>query len=397
MIRIAMLGSGFIGRFYADSLQGYRSKDKIVSIYSRKEQSAKKFAEDYKCDHYTTNMEEAISHADIDIVCIALPNNLHQEAVMLCCKHKKAVMTTKPLGRNAEEAYTMLQAVEDAGIFNGYLEDLVYTPKFIKAHDSVKNGALGRILWAKSRETHPGPHSDWFWNIELAGGGCILDLGCHCVEITRSYIGKDIKPMEVMCWADTQVKPIDAEDHAIGLIRYENGAIAQFEVSWTFRGGLDLRDEVMGTEGTIWINNFLRTGFEMFTTGKGADYVAEKAESNSGWLFPVGDELNELGYNHMFMDMFNALENNKVPKETFYDGYVVNAILDAAYKSAKTKLWEPVQLKDWRGKTGLSKESHLIEYDADNYLVKEEMTHYGAKKLILKNKNTGKIEEKIIE
>ena len=397
MVRIAMLGSGFIGRFYADSLQGYRSKDKIVSVYSRKNENAKLFAEDYDCEQFTTNMEEAIANPNVDIVCISLPNNLHEEAVMLCCKHKKAVITTKPLGRNATEAHRMLKAVEEAGIFNGYLEDLVYTPKFLKAHESVKNGALGRILWAKSRETHPGPHSEWFWNIELAGGGCILDLGCHCVEITRSYIGKDIKPLEVMCWADTQVKPIDAEDHGIALIKYENGAIAQFEVSWTFRGGLDLRDEVMGTEGTIWINNFLRTGFEMFTTGKSTDYVAEKAESNSGWLFPVGDELNELGYNHMFMDMFNAYEDNRAPKETFYDGYVVNAILDAAYKSAKTKLWEPVQLDVWRGKTGLSKESHLTEYDENNYLVKEEVTHYGAKKLILKNKHSGKIEERILE
>lgn len=396
MQRIAMLGSGFIGRFYADSIQGYRSKDSIVSIYSRREESAKKFAADYQCHHWTINMEESIARADVDMVCIALPNNLHEEAVMLCCKHKKAVITTKPLGRNAAEAKRMLEAVEAAGIFNGYLEDLVYTPKFIKANESVQNGALGRILWAKSRETHPGPHSDWFWDIEQAGGGCILDLGCHCVEISRSYIGKDIKPIEVMCWADTQVKPIDAEDHAIGLVKYENGAIGQFEVSWTFRGGLDLRDEVMGTEGTIWINSFLRTGFDMFTTGKGGDYIAEKAESNSGWLFPVGDELNELGYNHMFMDMFNAIEKGIAPKETFYDGYVVNAILDAAYQSAKTKLWEPVQLDIWRGKTGLTKESHLTEYDAEHYLVKEEMTHYGAKKLILKNKLTGKISEQLI-
>jgi len=396
MVRIAMLGSGFIGRFYADSLQGYRSKDKIVSVYSRTEKSAKKFAEDYQCEHYTTNMEESIARANVDIVCIALPNNLHEDAVMLCCKHNKAVITTKPLGRNAAEAARMLRAVEDAGIFNGYLEDLVYTPKFLKAFETVKNGGLGRILWAKSRETHPGPHSDWFWNLELAGGGCILDLGCHCVEITRSYIGKDIKPMEVMCWADTQVKPIDAEDHAIALIKYENGSIGQFEVSWTFRGGLDLRDEVMGTEGTIWVNNFLRTGFEMFVTGKGADYVSEKAESNTGWLFPVGDELNELGYNHMFADMFNAYENSRPPKETFYDGYVVNAVLDAAYKSAKTKQWEPVLLDTWRGRSGLSKESHLTEYDADHYLVKEEVTHYGAKKVILKNKNTGKIEELVL-
>ncbi|MEI6190011.1 MAG: Gfo/Idh/MocA family oxidoreductase [Chitinophagia bacterium] len=396
-MRIAMLGAGFIGRFYADALQGYRSKDKVVSIYARREESATKFAADYNCAHWTTDMEAAISNPDVDVVCIALPNNIHEIAVMLCCKHKKAVMTTKPLGRNSEEAKRMLLAVEAAGIFNGYLEDLVYTPKFIKAQQSVKEGAVGRILWAKSRETHPGPHSDWFWDIEQAGGGCILDLGCHCVEISRSYIGKDIKPIEVMCWADTQVKPIDAEDHAIGLVKYENGAIGQFEVSWTFRGGLDLRDEVMGTEGTIWINSFLRTGFEMFTTGKGGDYISEKSESNSGWLFPVGDELNELGYNHMFMDMFNSMEKGVAPKETFYDGYVVNAILDAAYKSAKTKLWEPVQLDIWRGQTGLSKESHLVEYDADHYLVKEEMTHYGVKKLILKNKATGKISEQIID
>ncbi len=394
-MKIAMLGSGFIGRFYADSLQGYRSKDKIVTIYSRREESTKKFAADYNVPFSTTNMEEAINRPEVEVVCISLPNNLHEEAVMLCCKHKKAVITTKPLGRNAEEAKRMLLAVEKAGIFNGYLEDLVYTPKFIKAHESVKNGALGRILWAKSRETHPGPHSEWFWDIEQAGGGCILDLGCHCVEISRSYIGKDIKPIEVMCWADTQVKPIDAEDHAIGLVKYENGAIGQFEVSWTFRGGLDLRDEVMGTEGTIWINSFLRTGFEMFTTGKAANYVAEKAETDKGWLFPVGDELNELGYNHMFMDMFNSMEKGVAPRETFYDGYVVNSVLDAAYKSAKTKQWEPVKLDIWRGKEGLTKDGHLVEYDADHYLVKEEMTHYGAKKVILKNKKTGKIFEQV--
>jgi len=397
MQRIAMLGSGFIGRFYADSLQGQRSKDKIVSIYSRREESAKKFAADYSCEHWTTTMEESIAHPAVDIVCISLPNNLHEAAVMLCCKHNKSVMTTKPLGRNAAEAKRMLDAVETAGIFNGYLEDLVYTPKFLKAYESVKNGALGRILWAKSRETHPGPHSDWFWDMEQAGGGCILDLGCHCVEISRSFIGKDIRPIEVMCWADTQVKPIEAEDHAIGLVKYENGAIGQFEVSWTFRGGLDLRDEVMGTEGTIWSNGFLRTGLEMFTTGKETSYVSEKTESNSGWLFPVGDELNELGYNHMFTDMFNALEAGRSPKETFYDGYVVNVILDAAYKSAKSKLWEPVQLDIWRGREGVSKDSPLVEYDIDHYLVKEEMTHYGAKKVILKNKHTNKIIEKILE
>ncbi len=315
---------------------------------------------------------------------------------MLCVKHKKPVICTKPLGRNADEALRMMKAVEEAGIFNGYMEDLVYTPKFLKSLQTVQSGGIGRVLWAKSRETHPGPHSDWFWNKEIAGGGCILDLGCHCIEIARSFIGKDILPVEVMCWADTQVKPIDAEDHAIGLVKYESGAIGQFEVSWTFRGGLDLRDEVMGDEGTIWSNGFMRTGLEIFTSGKSAGYVAEKSESESGWQFPVGDELNELGYNHMFLDMFSALENGGQPRETFYDGYIVNAVMDACYKSVESKKWEPVDLAVWRGQKGLTKNDHLTEFDADHYLVKEEMTHYGARKLILKNKKTGEFEERII-
>ena len=59
----------------------------------------------------------------------------------------------------------------------------------------------------------------------------------------------------------------------------------------------------------------------------------------------------------MFMDMFNAMEQGKSAKETFYDGYVVNAVLDAAYRSAKAKLWEPVKLEVWRGRTGVSKDS----------------------------------------
>ena len=61
----------------------------------------------------------------------------------------------------------------------------------------------------------------------------------------------------------------------------------------------------------------MRTGLEVFTSGKGTGYMAEKAETDQGWTFPAGDELNELGYNHMFTDMFDALDQNMAPKEAF--------------------------------------------------------------------------------
>ncbi len=289
----------------------------------------------------------------------------------------------------------MLEAVEKADVFNGYLEDLVYTPKTLKALESVENGALGKVLWARSRETHPGPHSDWFWDIEQAGGGAIVDMGCHCIEIARNFIGKDVRPVEAFCWADTQVHPIEAEDNAIGLVKYENGSIGQFEVSWTFRGGMDLRDEVSGTEGTIWLDHFLRTGFEMFTSAGRGGYVAEKAEGETGWLFPVGDEVHELGYVHMFADMLDSLDKGGEPMETFYDGYIVNAVMDACYRSVKSGRWEPVELELWRGSEKAEDESAAVDYDDNFLLVKEEKMPDGRIKLILKDRKSGKIVQKI--
>jgi predicted dehydrogenase len=395
MRNITMLGTGLIGNFYTATLLGQRSRDQVRLVCAANEQDARDFAEKYGIPRWTTDMAQAIHDPETDLVVVGLPNYLHKQAVLLAVQAGKAVLCTKPLGRNAAEALEMLKAVEQAGVWSGYLEDLVYPPKTLKSIQSAQKGALGRVLWARSRETHGGPHSDWFWNKELSGGGAIIDMGCHCIEIARSFIGKDVRPVEAMCWADTQVHPIDAEDSAVGLVRYENGAIGQFEVSWTFRGGMDLRDEVSGTEGTIWLNHWLRTGYEMFTSAGQGGYVAEKAEGDTGWLFPVGDEVGELGYPEMFVDMLNSLERGEAPMETFYDGYVVNAIMDACYRSAESKKWEPVQLDVWRGgKPGEAVVTQMVDYDAKYWLIKEEVMPDGSTKLILKDKKTGGIVQK---
>jgi predicted dehydrogenase len=78
------------------------------------------------------------------------------------------------------------------------------------------------------------------------------------------------------------------------LEKFASGAISQIEVSWNFRGGMDLRDEVAGSEGTLRLDHWLRTGFEMFTSGNTGEYVSEKSESDGGWLFPLGDEVHAL-------------------------------------------------------------------------------------------------------
>lgn len=395
MHKISMLGTGLIGRFYTISLQRIPGCEVTIAC-SSSEENVKSFAAEFGIPNWTTSIEEAIRDPETDTVVIGLPNYLHKQAALLAAESGKSVLCTKPLATNSQDAKEMLQAVEAAGVFHGYLEDLVYTPKTLKALRSVKNGSLGKILWTRSRETHAGPHSDWFWDVDRSGGGAIVDMGCHCIEIARDFIGKDIRPLEVTCWADTQVHPIEADDHAIGLVRYANGAIGQFEVSWTFRGGMDLRDEIAGTEGTIWLNHWLRTGFDMFTSVGQGGYVAEKAEGDTGWLFPVGDEVVALGYVDMFKDMFHAMDTGGSPMETFYDGYIVNAIIDACYKAVKSKKWEPVEIQGWRGSgPGEGGGSSLKDYDEEYYLIKEERMPNGNLKIILKHKQTGEISQVI--
>jgi hypothetical protein len=103
----------------------------------------------------------------------------------------------------------------------------------------------------------------------------------------------------------------------------------------------------------------------------------------------VGDEVGELGYTTMFADMFDSFDAGSAPRETLYDGYVVNAIMDAAYRSASTRQWEPVEM-EWRGgatarigKTVATHEGHAI--------VKEEVLPDGRRKLILSHKDTGSV------
>lgn len=393
--KLTMLGTGLIGMFYTMALHRHRGIDRVQVVYSRTEERARTFAEEWDIPKWTTDLKAAIEDEETDGVVIGLPNDLHLEAATLAAQAGKAVLCTKPLGRTADEAQQILNVVEKAGVFGGYLEDLVYPPKTLKALESVNNGALGRILWVRSRETHPGPHSDWFWDIDKAGGGAIVDMGCHCIEIIRNFIGKGIRPVEAMCWSDTLVHPVEAEDHGIGLIKFENGSMGQFEVGWAFRGGMDLRDEVAGTEGTIWLNHWLRTGFDMFTAVGQGGYVAEKAEGDTGWLFPVGDEVAELGYSDMFVDMFNAWDEGREPMETLYDGYVVNAIIDACYKSAKTKQWEPIEM-EWRGGK-VDREIASTETDAQFVTLKTERMPDGRLKRIVKDRETGEISERIDE
>src|SRR5690349_10540697 len=148
---VTMLGTGLIGDFYTATLHGQRGRDRVRVVFSKSAERGRAFAERWTIDEHTTDLRAAIEHADTDTVVIGLPNYLHEEAVSLAAAAGKAVLCTKPLGRTADEARRMLETVEAAGVFGGYLEDLCYTPKTLKAIRSVEAGAIGDVTWVRSR------------------------------------------------------------------------------------------------------------------------------------------------------------------------------------------------------------------------------------------------------
>jgi predicted dehydrogenase len=345
-VRIGMLGSGFIGEFHALGLRHVPGAT-VVANYGagtdRREAFARRFG-----SRAVDSIEAVCADAEVDLVVVSLPNQLHLDGVRAAAAHGKAVACTKPLGRSADEAAEMVHLVEDAGVFNAYLENVVFTTETMRMREMIEAGAIGRPTTFRAREGHSGPHAAHFWDADLAGGGALLDMGSHGAEAARYLFGKDVPIRDVFAWGATLVHGArtSGEDNAVMLIRFEDERVATIDVSWSSKGGLENRFEVYGDAGRI-VQDISSSVLRAFID-RPAGYIAEKADADTGWVFPVPDETHVHGHDAMMQEVVGAFRSGIPPRETFRDGHAVNAILDAAYRSIASGRWEraAVELPD---------------------------------------------------
>jgi predicted dehydrogenase len=192
----------------------------------------------------------------------------------------------------------------------------------------------------RAREGHSGPHAAHFWDVELAGGGALLDMASHGAEAARFLFGKDVPVRDVFAWGATLVHGARtaAEDNAVMLIRFEDDRVATVDVSWSSKGGLENRFEAYGDAGRI-IQDITSTVLSAFIE-RPAGYIGEKVDADTGWVFPVPDETHVHGHDAMMQHVIASFRAGDVPRETFADGFAVNTILDAAYRSIESGRWE---------------------------------------------------------
>jgi predicted dehydrogenase len=338
-VRIALLGSGFVAEFYMQGLADVNGQQ-VIANWSRTPKRAKAFAKRWGVPESSTNLDQLIARDDIDLFVIALPNQEHLPVSLKLSRAKRNQVCTKPLARDRKEAKAMWDAARRSGAIHGYAETEVFAPAVVRARETVERGGLGRVLWVRSRESHSGPHSAHFWDIDQTGGGALNDLGCHCIEAARYFFGKDDKIVRVMAWGATLVHTgkTRGEDNALLVLEFAGGGIAHCELSWTTRGGLDLRNEIHGSEGSIFTDVTRGTPISSFTS-RPAGYVVEKADIDFGWTRPLPEEAFAYGYQAEMRHFVECVRDGVTPRETYEDGFIVNTILDAGYASIRTNKW----------------------------------------------------------
>lgn len=344
-VKVAILGTGFIVDIHLESYARFVPQVEVVAIYGRNIENAKSMAEKYNIPAYYNDIDQLLAESEVDMVDICLPNYLHHDACMKAAESNKHVIVEKPLALTLEEADEMIEACESRGLKLMYAEELCFAPKYERVRQLVENGGVGEVFLLKQSEKHGGPHSEWFYQKETAGGGVMMDMGCHAMAWFRWMTGNN-KVKSVYADMKTVLHDIECEDNTVTIVEFENGVVGIAEDSWARQGGMDDRIEVHGTEGSSYADLF--QGISALTYSEhGYEYAAEKAGSTKGWTFTIFEEAFNQGYPQELAHFADCVLHDKEPLVTGKDGRAVLEMIYAAYHSAKIgeKVYLPFHAK----------------------------------------------------
>lgn len=336
--KVAILGAGFIADIHLESYHRFVPEAEVVAVFTRNAEKAVAFAQKHRIPRSFSDLEAAIHESGCDVVDVCLPNFLHHRAVMAAAKAGKHVIVEKPLCLTLEEADAMITAMRAAGRKLMYAEELCFAPKYERVRALANAGAFGRLYLLKQAEKHSGPHSDWFYDINLAGGGVIMDMGCHGLAWFRWMLGGRPKALRVSAHLQTGLLHggrTRGEENSTVMVEFEGGCLGIAENSWAKPGGMQDRAEVYGTGGACFADLFQGNAALTYSE-KGYDYAMEKAGSTQGWTFTMFEEAFNQGYPQELKHFIECVRQDRPPLVTGEDGRAVLELIYAAYASAGT-------------------------------------------------------------
>lgn len=332
-IKVGIVGSRFIADVHAEAFRRVPNCE-VIAVASPNLHHAVDFAKRHEIPRALTNYRELLKIEEIEVVSIALPNDLHAEVTIAAAKAGKHVICEKPLATTLDEADAMIAACDAAGVQLMYAEQLCFAPKYVRARELVASGALGEVFLVKQSEEHSGPHSPWFWDISRSGGGVLMDMGCHGIAFARWMLNNAaITHVTANLGTFVHGDKTQGEDHAVTVLNFAGGQMAVIENSWAKGGGLDDRAEIYGTRGHTRAD-LVRGNALLTYSDVGYGYAAEKAGSTTGWTYTAYQEIWNHGFPQEMQHFIDCVQTEEPSSIGGADGRAVLEAIYAAYRSA---------------------------------------------------------------
>jgi predicted dehydrogenase len=342
-VRFGFIGAGQIAHYAAEAVLRHPDA-RLVAIQDLSVDRLKVLQKKHSLQYAHEKVEDLLSNKDVDAVYIAVPNKYHIPLTIQALEAGKHVLLEKPFAMNATEAAKAIAIAEKSGLILNLGMNQRFTADSQKIKALVDQGVLGDIYHAKAywfRRTGIPKLGTWFGNREVAGGGCLYDIGVHMLDLCLWTIN-NFEPVSVMGatytkfgnrglgeggWglSDRSETPFDVDDFATALIRFANGATVSLDTSWACHQPVGSRE-----------------GVDLYGTEAGASLRPAKLFRGSAGLpatYEIVDDLKvalKMPHQERFHNFINHLRGQEELCVTPHQALVVQKILDAIAESTRT-------------------------------------------------------------
>jgi len=276
--------------------------------------------------------------SDIDAVYIASPANMHMDHVLLCAAGKKHILCEKPLGMTVGEAEMMVKICNQHGVILGTALMMRFLSQHKAALGMVEEGKLGKPVYARAQLScwYPPIEGAWRQDPGTGGGGSLMDMGSHCIDLLEMICGK-VK--RVSCFINNTVHSYKSEDSAVVSLFFENGALGTVDTFFCIPDNSSKNVlEIYGSKGSILAKGTIGQGSSgqmmSYLEEETAGYNAQQARNAVGGLEinpePVNTYLAEIE------EFSNAVLEKREPANSASLGLRSQIILSACYESARS-------------------------------------------------------------
>jgi UDP-N-acetylglucosamine 3-dehydrogenase len=323
-LRIGIVGCGSVAR--RSHLPGFRAAGADVTVFaSRSPRSARQAAQQWGRGQVVDDWRYVIDRSDVDAIDVCTPNASHAEIAIAAASAGKHILVEKPMACTVEEADDMVSAAVRAGVVLMPAHSVRFMAPFVTMRDAVARGQIGRVRSFRCAWGHGGPQewapdATWFRDRSISGGGALIDLGVHALDLVRSILRDEVVTVSALmspCGESTEESE-DVEEVAQLIVRFSDGALGSIQASWAVASGTDHQLTIQGSLGILHLDD--RT-----------PPVIVRAKGGGSVRLPVRERCPSI-----FDAFVEAVERQQTPQVTAADGRAAVAFITAAYRSAQS-------------------------------------------------------------